>query len=124
MTDRLTALAALKEAVKAGKFDAGVSFESAPLVDAAFPGPSPNTNWGNCLDALDGSVDAALSLRAAVLPGWDWIVAQDAGGKAEANVSKDENFPGFTCYNPDPARALLLAIIAAKIEGERNAAER
>ena len=67
--------------------------------------------------ACFGSFDAALSLLAAVLPGWRWTRGTDMGIWVHPNVET----LGFFGEHLDPARALLLAIIAAKIEEERNA---
>lgn len=61
--------------------------------------------------AYDGSVDAALSLLEAVLPGWDWEVAKLNGGlTVHAKVG-----PDALEFSDTPARALLLAILEALI---------
>jgi hypothetical protein len=114
MTDRLTALVALKEAVEAG------SARNAHFL-AVWPyetGGWQRTDWG--FRASVGSVDAALSLREAVLPGWDWQAA-GVRGRASAMLWLSGDTKTVGAGNPDPARALLLAIIAALIEEERNA---
>jgi hypothetical protein len=106
-TDRLTALVALKEAV-----EAGTGYADWSLVASVF-----SDKYVIAFDrAKKGSVDAALSLREAVLPGWEW-----GATKHSATVWLAGTDLVFTEDNPDPARALLLAIIAAKIGEERNA---
>jgi hypothetical protein len=109
MTDRLAALVALKEAVEAGKEYVGWA-----LVASVF-----GDKYVITFDrAKRGSVDAALSLREAVLPGWDW-----GATKHSVTVWFAGTDLMFTEDNLDLARALLLAIIAAliEIEEERNA---
>ena len=77
--------------------------------DAGFDG------WAEL--AYNGSLDAALSLHEAVLPGW-WFAIQPTG----ATVGKmDQPHDGmiFDGKNPIPARAWLISIIRAMLaEGE------
>ncbi len=116
MTDCLTALVALKEAVEAGDFS--TEADSVMLWNC-FPTNTPpvSDNARLAWRAWEGSVDAALSLLAAVLPGWDW---QRQSARGIWVVPSCQRL-GYFGKNPDPARALLLAIIAAKIEEEQNA---
>jgi hypothetical protein len=60
--------------------------------------------------AFDGSLDAALALMKAVLPGWGWVVQSNAGAYIwrEATPSDDVEAEADT-----PARALLLAVLKA-----------
>lgn len=62
------------------------------------------------------STDAALALKDAVLPGWYWIVG--SGGAAVVNpIEAEESHHSEGIYTP--ARALLIAILKAKIaEGD------
>lgn len=110
MTD-LKALDALIEKVKAGKpgrwtFDA--------LGEEAS---------GLALDAFHGSVDAAIALLEALLPGWVWCAA--SVGTSEDNPTpiamvlpdtRPDPVPEkdtHHAYSDTPARALLLATLTA-----------
>ena len=76
--------------------------------------------WPQFYKAMDGSLDAAFMLLKALLPGWDY---QIIGGKdgARAAVRNLDIHPGRTVAfitAPDPAQALLLAILEALIKNE------
>jgi hypothetical protein len=98
MTD---AIRALRLAVEVGKLPDYEVTEAAGLSDA--------------IDALSqimhgNSLDAALALMKAVLPGWGWVVQSNAGAYIwrEATPSDDVEAEADT-----PARALLLAVLKA-----------
>jgi hypothetical protein len=61
--------------------------------------------WG----AYHGSLDAALALHEAVLPGWEWCM--DSRGNADLSHGVSRPVTGRALYNP--ARAWLLAILKA-----------
>ncbi len=72
-----------------------------------------------CVDAWRGSLDAALHLHGALLPGWDWDVVRD-GERFSAEVWTDGDSetgngyrPSVSAFGPEPARAWLLAILRA-----------
>ena len=106
---RLEALRALHETVKAG--DA-----TAKHYRACWPGyMGSDTPYAlNAARAADGSLDAALALMKAVLPGWDYPIDNLQRIKPLAFVT-DDGGPEFVGEAADPARALLLAILAALI---------
>lgn len=63
--------------------------------------------------AYDGSVDAALSLLEAVLPGWHWNLAPGYCHVMPPVDNGDQE--AITGVHYTPARALLLAILEALI---------
>lgn len=103
MTDRKQALRALIEAV--GKGDRALVLDHSDAV--------PSRQWQDLMDAMGGSLDAALRLHEALLPGWVWWF----------EPFREVSFAGV--YNPAvsprpvtgdskiPARAWLLAILKA-----------
>ena len=104
---KLEALEALKAKVEAGN---GPTFD---LLHTCFGG-----RWHTFSRAYKGSLDAAMALHNAVLPGWQ-LVVDFSGNHAGASVSS------FGCIqssdNAIPARAWLLAILSALIEQEKEA---
>jgi hypothetical protein len=75
-------------------------------------------------DAYKGSLDAALRLHEAVLPGWDATLSIGA-----CHVSLSESigsnpvrgwYPGPECSADTPARAWLLAVLSALIAQEEQ----
>ncbi len=122
---RLEALRALHEAVKAGRDEDAMltSFGIFPL--------APITHINMILTPNDiRAMGAALALMKAVLPGWDWLVrsvdegdvrigncGSECTGFANIWPEANPNAGGvyFPAYATDPARALLLAILAALI---------
>ena len=111
------ALAALIAAIEAG---------DGPLNHALALNTIDQVKW--CIDAWNGSLDAATALHDALLPGWMWLVrtANDAdieSGRCDkscngfANVwgGKDPNMGGacFSVFSIAPARAWLVAILKA-----------
>jgi hypothetical protein len=104
------ALRALEKAVEAGD-----SFGIIPKGQKALG------NGDGVCAAFDGSTDAALSLLASVLPGWRARI--DIGRKFRAWVISEQNVK-IDAYGPNPARAILLAIIRALIaQAEAKEAE-
>ena len=80
-------------------------------------GLRPDNRHLSFYEAFNGSLDAAKALHEAVLPGWRWALTRDT-----ANVYlTDRPYDGFihsgSC-DGKPARAWLLAIIAALIAQE------
>jgi len=70
------------------------------------------------VDAYNSSFDAALALHEAVMPGcgWDIWKTMDHHADGTSTVVYGVNIPGIdTVFGVNPARALLLAIIRAKI---------
>ena len=69
----------------------------------------------NLLKAADGSLDAALALKEALLPGWKWGAHEPKPGTFRAYVSRWSalRIMSFTEEAPTPARALLLATLRA-----------
>ncbi len=107
---RLEALRALYAAVKDGRRGMGWN------TSASFGDGQASLD---AVEAIDGSVDAALALIAATLPGyvwgrqWSghmWVEAKDLPGRSER----------FYSDHPQPATALLLACIAAHIAIEER----
>lgn len=81
--------------------------------------------WANIIDgtwkAYNGSLDAAISLLEAVLPGWEWgAVNNDEFYKAPAAfvARMDDPKIGKEATSETPARALLLCILKAMEDGE------
>ena len=64
--------------------------------------------------AYNGSLDAAMALHEAVLPGWGFCVTQ-VGANVEGSVE------AYYSDNINPARAWLIAIIRALIAQECEA---
>lgn len=111
MTDRLTALKELLAKVEAGEIE-GYAFEFADISGAYAQ---------HAVQAYHGSLDAALALHEAVLPGWDFAVYADS-----AEVSETKPGDGYDItehYGADsdtPARAWLIAILRALIAQEEG----
>lgn len=66
--------------------------------------------------AFKGSTDAAISLCDAMLPGYTWTICKDFG--ACIWDDPDEYPPEGESDNPDPARALLIAMLRALVAME------
>lgn len=72
------------------------------------------------IHAYGGSLDAAISLLEAVLPGW--VAKIDTAGYAMIYTPTHFAPPDkwYEAWSETPSRALLLAILSALIEGERE----
>jgi hypothetical protein len=74
--------------------------------------------------AFEGSLDAALALHNAVLPGWHWAIEDDDQAEVFQDPVKGEdgmyrpgpNALSGRCDKTNPARAWLLAILRAMKE--------
>ena len=101
MTDALTRLA---DAVEAGGTGwnrlASIAEDVMPPKEAAL-----------AATAYHGSLDAAKALHEAVLPGWDWSV--DNLGRSPTCAAVYDGSKTISAFNPNPARAWLMAIIRA-----------
>jgi hypothetical protein len=115
---RIEQLTALRDAVRDGVWP---GWADTPM------GWDTNLLW----KAFNGSVDAALAMFAALLPGWDvvrWDQASNLAGSPwgcevgyfdGSNPSKNRKAYSGHDY-PDPARALLLAVLEALIAKEEG----
>lgn len=106
MTDAQNAQTALDKLIEALKAGADLKWwEFAPAVGAV-----ADKTVANAAEAYHGSLDAALALHEALLPGWSGIVSVGC----EASVQEDLfKLPVFNAYSSTPARAWLLAILRA-----------
>jgi hypothetical protein len=116
---RIEQLTALRDAVRDGTLCQGdfASFDDHALIRAVFPmrraiGPA---EWVAL--SMEGSVDAALELFAALLPGWIW--GRQVNG-AMFIAKRPHTFRVQTGPGIDPARALLLAVLEALIAKEEG----
>lgn len=102
MNNKVNALDKLIEAVEAGTAHAAhfaCCFE-----------PGANSPYWSAGLAYNGSLDAALALHEALLPGWRW----DLDASSTAGVwNTSDTLPAITGHSPTPARAWLLAILRA-----------
>ena len=109
----MTAIRELIEAVERGEFP---HCEDEAL-RVLFPYPEPDEcDFGlTAAAAFDGSVDAAISLKEAVLPGHKLFDLHEFDdGDWSAEIERLSDGTGFTgCVNGNPGRALLLAILRA-----------
>lgn len=113
-TDKQAAIAALITAIEAGSWDQSNAWKALGI-----------GKTGRAERAFDGSLDAALALHDALLPGWDVICLDQASNLAGSPWgcelgSFDGSNPGnnrkvYSGHNFDraPARAWLLAILKA-----------
>lgn len=67
--------------------------------------------------AFSGSLDAAMALHEAVLPGWRWFL--DCNGRAYVWRRSGDTRPRIAYSAHNPARAWLLAILDALIQGDK-----
>ncbi|REF72344.1 hypothetical protein [Paracoccus versutus] len=73
--------------------------------------------WATCVDAFDGSLDAALSLMQCLLPTGQSLIGTHT---PRAHVSLNDGF-AITCFSDTPARAWLIAILKAYRTAQREA---
>ena len=99
--------------------------------DGARPWQEPDdSNWPYArfaLEAFDGSLDAALRLHEALLPGWDWLVRRSGWCSLHSPDFESITWEAGECVKTDilsgmnvvvgdvpfPARAWLLSILRA-----------
>jgi hypothetical protein len=116
----MTRLEALKELAK--KVEAGSAFgcDYGCILD---DWPKDSGVRMDADSAYHGSLDAALALHEAVLPGCQFHIATEANGEgfvAEIFDCKRDRFIAHACTDR-PARAWLLAILRALIAQEESA---
>ena len=70
--------------------------------------------WLECFDAYNGSLDAALALHDAVLPGWAWCLESDDQAILSCREDHTEIYAQWTS-RANPARGWLIAILKALI---------
>lgn len=124
----MTDLDALIEAVDAGDVSGSRSWSVVRMLGKTSADRSDFRNYADM--AFRGSLDAALRLHGALLPGWHVLqLHQFEAGHWLAQVyhPQDENWPKWTPYpkaeavNDIAARAWLLAILRAlKAKGDQN----
>ena len=100
-------LAALIEAVEAGMV-------ARHDLDAFIPVFGLTTEANNALDAYRGSLDAAMALHEALLPGWFYCL-MDGVAEVRGEMEYGEQYIGKSVTT---ARAWLLAILRAKEAGQ------
>lgn len=78
--------------------------------------------YAHAINAGHGSLDAALALHNAVLPGWDWAITNEGAKAGEypgpfciVSPFNDVGEMDITASADTPARAWLLAILSALI---------
>ena len=115
-TDRRAALVALKDAVEAGDW----GLEATRAANTLFPGNREN-HWSWA--AYTGSTAAAIDLLGAARWAVSWSIMFEPGDvgreyQASIHYHTDEGMRFLHEFAPTPARALLLAILAALLEQE------
>jgi len=73
--------------------------------------------WADCVDAFDGSLDSAVAIKDALLPGWEWGRLVSHGTMVVA--TREGPYQSFSDGSANPARALLLATLRA-VKWERD----
>lgn len=112
MTDAQSAQTAqdkLIEAVEAGRWwdDRGIAAAACNRAGIN------NANAGRIGRAVNGSLDAALALHEALLPGWDWGRTDAGMYVIQWNDAGDTFTRAFRSDATTPARAWLLAVLKA-----------
>ena len=105
MTDKQAALAALIAAIEAGD-DISWGIGGSPA-RKGLP-----TLWETALNAYCGSLDAALALHDALLPGWAWSIGSDNAAEVWPFGKVVDAIRAYT-DGGSPARAWLVAILKA-----------
>lgn len=78
--------------------------------------------WADCVDAFDGSLDSAVALKDALLPGWMMQIIDTYDGEVMVNLKqKCTQHTIDNTFGPSAARALLLATLRA-VKGGADAA--
>jgi hypothetical protein len=120
---RLDALKELKAKVEAGEWSGKAAASLWPS------GRVVGSDWFHeyplALKAHEGSLDAALRLHEAVLPGWKWNLDSDHGADVNnRELGWTDRYKGTWIERSDkannPARAWLLAILSALVAQEDN----
>ena len=107
---KLQALTALRDKVKAGKWDG--AYEDTRACGFNNTHSYGLNRSGFLWDAYNGSLDAAKALHEAVLPGWGYEICNGA------EVTLRQYSKKIIFKNVCPARAWLLAILDALIAQE------
>lgn len=116
---KLEALTDLLAKVKAGEWDHRPN--AAARVVFPYKSASADDLGLTARAAFEGSLDAAMALHEAVLPGWGWFF--EAGGTPRMCAGifhEDVKTPPHIGKADNPARAWLIAIIKALIALEKN----
>ena len=101
--NKLQALTAVRDDLQAGTWPGSRMYDVLTDAHAAL-----------AFDAYNGSLDAAIALHEAVLPGWRWLVERNGNASIyppDENLTKAIDVDGAD----NPARAWLLAILEALI---------
>ena len=121
MTDKLNALITLRDKVKAGSIERYQS--TLPLV-RQWRSPLEYFEITDYIEAAsNGSLDAAIALKDAVLPGWGYTVGHASATVFGLDENQNHTIGKHRVYEVsgyNPARAWLLAILEALIAIERN----
>ena len=115
----MTALQELLAKVKAGNIDPKRSIPEFAVMFETFSA----AQLPICVSAFrayNGSLDAAVSLHEAVLPGWSWSTVTDAHNKQWFFVGDNVDYETDEIYHKISARALLIADIQALIAKEKS----
>ena len=110
MSNRIDALKALEQRIAAGEWVPSDDWVTWPANNFL--------NWTLCNNAYNGSLDAALALHEAILPGWHWNLAPGYCHVIPPHDNGDQD--ALTGHNQSPARAWLIAIIRALIALEED----
>ena len=108
------ALKRLIAEVEAGTLTGGDGAIAVPLdkSDLIVAGIGDHERWSECVAAHDGSIDAAMSLHKALLPGLLWSFTP----RGRCRILNDHfNEISESGYDHGPARSWLLAILRAKL---------
>lgn len=127
MTDRKQTLTELREKVAAGD-DSGFRMANRAVFSTPCQDMNLQLREENCRHAYKGSLDAALALHNAVLPGWtldqmnEWHAHGKSAGWYVCLIRHSD--PKIRSRGGDfdipPARAWLLAILSALIAQEED----
>lgn len=99
----------------AEKVEAGDRIGATELIDGL---PNGGKHWSLALAAHRGSLDAAMALHEAVLPGWVWTVCCDYASVSNTDGVNWRTNGHYSAFNAIPARAWLLAILRALVSTE------
>lgn len=112
------ALIELRDKVKAGEWCAGrvmLAFDGVPVA----PSRDKTSLFHMAQNAFGGSLDLAMKLHNAVLPeNVAWWVETQPNGEHKAGIFIGDKGKWVEVDGSSPARAWLIAILSALIEGE------